>query len=58
MLCFAELRYVRDMVFCLVKRKLGQSDLESLIERRSGAKVKDNLLKDIYYLYSLGGEID
>ena len=52
--CVAELRYVRDMVFCIVKRKLGQSNLGSLIERRSGANVKDNLLKDIYDLYSLG----
>ena len=42
------------MVFCIVKRKLGQSNLGSLIERRSGANVKDNLLKDIYSLYSLG----
>ena len=30
--CVAELRYVRDMVFCIVKRKLGQSNLGSLIE--------------------------
>ena len=52
--CVAELRYVRDMVFCIVKRKLGQSNLGSLIERRSGANVKYNLLKDIYNLYSLG----
>ena len=52
--CVAELPYVRDMVFCIVKRKLGQSNLGSLIERRSGANVKDNLLKDIYNLYSLG----
>ena len=51
--CVAELRYVRDMVFCIVKRKLGQSNLGSLIERRSGANVKDNLLKDIYNLFSL-----
>ena len=52
--CVVELRYVRDMVFCIVKRKLGQSNLGSLIERRSGANVEDNLLKDIYNLYSLG----
>ena len=51
--CVAELRYVRDMVFSIVKRKLGLSNLGSLIERRSGANVKDNLLKDIYNLYSL-----
>ena len=35
-------------------RKLSQSNLGSLIERRSGANLKDNLLKDIYNLYSLG----
>ena len=52
--CVPELRYARDMVFCMVKRKLGQSNLGSLIERRSGANVKDNLLKDIYNLFSLG----
>ena len=52
--CVAELRYVRDMVFCIVKRKLGQSNVGSLSERRGGANVKDNLLKDIYNLYSLG----
>ena len=52
--CVAELRYVRDMVFCIVKRKFGQSNLGSLIQRRSGANVKDNLLKDIYNLFSLG----
>ena len=51
--CVAELRHVRDMVFCIVKRKLGQSNLRSLIERGSGANVKDNLLKDIYNMYSL-----
>ena len=52
--CVAELRYVCDMVFCIVKRKLGQSNLGSLVERRSGANIKDNLLKDIYNLNSLG----
>ena len=52
--CVAELRYVRGMVLCIVKRKLDQSNLGSLIERKSGANVKDNLLKDIYNLYSLG----
>ena len=52
--CVAELRYVRDMVFCIVKRKLGQSNLVSLIERRSEANVKENLLNDIYNLFSLG----
>ena len=52
--CVAELRYVRDMVFCIAKRKLGQSNLGNLTERRSGANVKDNLLEDIYNLYSLG----
>ena len=35
------------------KQRLGQSNLGSLIERRSGANVKDNLLRDIYNLFSL-----
>ena len=49
-----ELRYVRDMVLALVKRKLSQNHLGPLIERKSGANVKENLLKDIFNVYSLG----
>ena len=46
----AELRFARDMVYSIVKRKIGDKNLGRLTERRSGANVKDNLLKDIYNL--------
>ena len=49
-----ELRCVRDMVLASVKRKLSQNHLGPLIERKSGANVKENLLKDIFNVYSLG----
>ena len=49
-----ELPYVRDMVLSLVKRKLSQNHLGPLTERKSGANVKENLLKDIFNVYSLG----
>ena len=51
--CTSELRFVRDMLASVVKRKLGQCNIGNLIERR-GSNVKDNLLKDTTYnLYSL-----
>ena len=51
--CTSELRFVRDMLAAIVKRKLGQCNIGNLIERQ-GTNVKDNLLKDTYNLYSLG----
>ena len=51
--CTSELRFVRAMLAAVVKRKLGQCNIGNWIERR-GANVKDNLLKDIYNLYSPG----
>ena len=48
-----ELRYVRDLVVSVVRRRLKQA-LGPLVERKSGANVKVNLLKDIYNIYSLG----
>ena len=50
--CTSELRFVRDMLAAVVKRKLGQCNIGNLIERR-GTNAKDNLLKDPYNLYSL-----
>ena len=46
--------YVRDLVVSVVRRILKQA-LGPLVERKSGANVKENLLKDIYNIYSLGG---
>ena len=48
-----ELRYVRDLVVSVVRRRLKQA-LGPLVERKSGANVKENLLKNIYNIYSLG----
>ena len=47
-----ELRYVRDLVVSVVRRRLRQA-LGPLVERKSGANVKKNLLKDIHNIYSL-----
>ena len=51
--CTSELRFVRDMMAAVVRKKLGQCNIRNLIERR-GTNVKDNLLKDTYNLCSLG----
>ena len=48
-----DLRYVCDMLESIVKRKLKQT-VGPLIERKSGNNLKENLVKDIYSLYSLG----
>ena len=48
-----ELRYVRDMKLSIITRKTKQA-AGALIERRSGHNVKENLIKDIYILYSFG----
>ena len=48
-----ELRSVRDLVVSVIRRILKQA-LGPLVERKSGANVKENLLKDIYNIYSLG----
>ena len=47
-----ELHYVRDLVVSVVRRRFKQA-LGPLVERKSGANVKENLLKDIYNIYSL-----
>ena len=48
-----DLRYVGDMLVSIVKRKLKQT-VGPLIERKIGNNLKENLVKDIYSLYSLG----
>ena len=48
-----KLRYVRDMMVSILKRKMKQSD-GPLVERKGGSNLKDNLLKDVYNLYSFG----
>ena len=44
------------MVYSLVKGKLNDKNIGHLCERRSGSNLKENLVKDIYNLYSSGEE--
>ena len=44
-----ELRYIRDMMVSKTKQSVGP-----LVERRGPSNLKENLLKDIYNLYSFG----
>ena len=46
-----KLRYVRDMMLSIVKRKVKQL-VGPLVERKGGSNLKDSLLKDVYNLYS------
>ena len=46
--------YVRDMVMALLIRKPSQNYLGPLIERKLVTKLKENLLKDIFNVYSPG----
>ena len=50
----SELRYVRDMIFSIVKRRHNIPNAGILINRIHGDSVKDKLVKDIYTLYSFG----
>ena len=55
-LCWVtELRYIRDMVLALVKRKLRQNHLGPLTERKSGANMKENFYK-IFLMYIRSGK--
>ena len=49
----AELKFVRDMMYSVVKRRTASGQLGPLVERKSG-HLKDKLLKDIYNLYLFG----
>ena len=57
-LCEAEtedvLRYVRDMIFAMVRRKLRWHNDSCLIERRNCSTLKEKLAKDIHDIFSLG----
>ena len=44
----AELRYVRDMTFVIMKRRKPSTQYGNLVERRATENIKDTLLKDIY----------
>ena len=48
------LRYVRDMIFAMVRRKLRWHNDSCLIERRNCSTLKEKLAKDIHDMFSLG----
>ena len=52
----SELRYVRDMIFFIVKRRHNLPNAETLMNRIHGDSVKDKLVKDIHTHYSFGQE--
>ena len=43
----AELKFVRDMMYSVIKRRTASGQLGPLVERKSG-DLKDKLLKDIF----------
>ena len=49
-----ELRYVRDMMFPITKRRTNSNQLAPLVERKSGKHLIDKIIKDIYNLYCFG----
>ena len=48
------LRYVRDMIFVMVRRKLRWHNDSCLTERRKCSTLKEKLAKDIHDIFSLG----
>ena len=50
----AELRYVRDMMFVITKRRKPSTQYGNLVERRATENIKDTLLKDIYSIFCYG----
>ena len=50
----AELRYVRDMMFVIMKRRKPSTQYGNLIERRATENIKDTLIKDIYSIFCYG----
>ena len=49
-----ELRYVREMLYTVIKRRTSSNQLGLLVERKSGENLKDKIVKDIYNLYCFG----
>ena len=49
-----ELRYVRDKMYPMVKRRTSAGQLSQFVDRKSGDHLKDKLIKDIYNPYLFG----
>ena len=50
----ADLRYVRDMIFVLMKGRKPSTQYGNLVERRATENIKDTLIKDIYSIFCYG----
>ena len=50
----AELRYVRDMMFVIMKRRKPSNQYGNLVETRATENIKDTLIKDIYSIFCYG----
>ena len=50
----AELRYVRDTMFVIMKRRKPSTQYGNLVERRATENIKGTLLKDIYSIFCYG----
>ena len=48
------LRYARDLLFTITKRRKKMYQASSLVERKTGDGLQDKLLKDIFEIYSFG----
>ena len=48
------LRYARDLLFTITKRRKKIHQASSLVERKSGDGLQDKLLKDIFEMYLFG----
>ena len=49
-----ELRYVRDMMYPMIRRRTSAGQLVLLFDRKSEDNLKDKLIDDIYNLYLFG----
>ena len=49
-----ELRYVRDMMYPMIRRRTSAGQLSLLVDRKSRDNLKDKLIKDNYNLYLFG----
>ena len=47
-------RYVRDVMFVIMKRRKPSTQYGNLVERRATENIKDTLLKDIYSIFCYG----
>ena len=50
----AELKYVRDMMCVIIRRRKPSTQYGNSVERRATDNIKDTLMKDIYFTFCYG----